>query len=74
MSFETITLARKYPIINGYVQLPPNLDADKDSLSVADALTAYAGSYVEQLTMGSGVPIGFKSGAQQIFVMPAITL
>jgi len=30
MSFETIKIHRDYPIVNGYVALPPNEEDDKE--------------------------------------------
>lgn len=65
MSFESITIYRDYPIIAGFVQIPPNLETDKTAVSEADALVTLVGSTVVSLSLGSGKPTGSKHGAQR---------
>ena len=61
MSLETISIARMFPIINGFVQLPNNNPADKTSVPVS----AFASS-VRELPHASGMGRqGGRFGPQQ---------
>ncbi len=45
-----ITITRSYPIVNGYVQTPPNLEATKTTYTVDDesaAVYSKAGNFYE---------------------------
>ena len=44
MSFETIKIFRDYQIINGFVQMPPNLEKDRNTTTISQALTDIEGS------------------------------
>lgn len=79
MSFETISIVRSFPIINGYVKLPINrtnvkagINGNQDYVTVNDALSAIAGSQEISLSLGSGPNTGRKNGAQRIFELPAV--
>ncbi len=55
----TPNIFRDFAIINGFVQLPPNYEADKNQFLVSEMLTAIPGSYVVTLDRGvsqSGTP------------------
>jgi len=36
MSFNTISIQRNFPVVNGFVQVPNNLDQDKNALIVSE--------------------------------------
>jgi hypothetical protein len=57
MSFEDINIVRAWPIINGYVQIPNNLPADKTRLDADDLL---ASGLVTDAEISS-----FKNGSKQ---------
>ena len=67
MSFETITIARQIPIINGFVQLPNNLERDRSSLSLAAALATLPNAAIGHLTARTGGArlAGGKMGIQE---------
>lgn len=53
MSFETIKIHRQYPIINGMVQVPNNLERNKSLIEISQALqTVYAGSGISLVRIG----------------------
>jgi len=63
MSFETIKIYRDYQIINGFVQVPPNLEKDKNTTTISQALSDIAGSTEYKVTsMGSGPQTGSGFG------------
>jgi hypothetical protein len=64
MSFETIKIYRDYQIINGFVQVPPNLEKDKNTTTISQALSDIDGSveYIVTST-GSGPQTGSGFGA-----------
>lgn len=72
MSFDTIYIHRHYPIKNGYVQVPFNLEKDRTQVSEDEALSQYAGSSVSTLTLGSGKPTGSKFGAQRFLTLAPV--
>lgn len=79
MSFEDILIHRDLPILNKYVQLPPNAEADKTALLDTDAealLTANfpqnQGLTIQSLSLGSGRQTGAKHGAQSFLRLPGI--
>ena len=71
MSFETITIYRDYQIINGYVQLPPNMEKDKTTTTISDALVLIPDS-VEYLlnSVGSGNDTGSGFGRPSTIRFP----
>lgn len=72
MSFETITIHRDLPVINNYVQIPPNNETDKTRVTASNAETAIAGSQLKRLTIGSGRQRGSKCGQQEFLRLPGI--
>lgn len=72
MSFETITIYRDLPIINGYVQFPPNNESDKNRVLATTAQNAIAGSVINGLTVGSNSQRGGKCGRQEFLRLPGI--
>lgn len=80
MSFETITITRQYPVVNGFVQTPPNRDRTtalaapitKTAASVDDYLTDHPTATQVFLSMGSGPMRGGKNGAQSFIELPAV--
>ena len=72
MSASDTTIYRDYPIINGYVQVPHNLDQDKTRVNIADALAAIPGATLKFLSMGSGKCTGSKFGQQGFLRLPGL--
>jgi hypothetical protein len=66
MSIETVTITRQFPIVNGYVQVPNNLERNKTYITVAAAL-AVSGTSIHKLDMESGghKTAGLKHGVQE---------
>lgn len=60
MSFETIKIHRDFPVINGYVQAPPNLEQNKTKTNADSADTTlraqldYNIDPINYITLGSG--------------------
>lgn len=72
MSFETIRIHRDLPVINGFVQVPPNTEDKKTSITPEDAQDAVAGSVITRLSLGSGRQYGSKCGQQEFLRLPGI--
>ena len=60
-----ILIYRDFPVINGFVQVPPNFEQDKSRVSLDRALGTLPGSGEQNLSLGSGPNTGSKFGAQQ---------
>lgn len=73
MSFSTIMIYVQLPIINGFVQLPPNTEKEKTKVSGSDAIRMIDGAIVVRLTNGSGKQTGSKFGAQEFLRLPSLT-
>jgi len=72
MSMSSILIYRDFPIINGYVQVPPVRATEKTKITTDEALDAVSGSVVTRLSLGSGRCRGSKSGQQEWLRLPAI--
>lgn len=73
MSFETIRIHHDIPMIDGFLQIPPNLEKDKNAVSIDDVDNPTESPDVEvgygtviQLS-GSGRQRGSRYGGQEIF-------
>jgi len=67
MSFETITIYRDVPIIDGRVAKPPNNPVDYNTIaSVSDP-------NIVRLSVGSGSQTGSKFGTQEFVRLTGIT-
>lgn len=66
----SILIYRDLQIINGYVQLPPNKEQNKNQLLAEDALTNLQSTEIVRLTNGSGRQFGSRIGAQEILRLP----
>lgn len=73
MSFETISVYRDFPIINGFVQLSPNYEPDKNFFTVDEVLAAFPTATTVYLSQGSGRHTGAGFGAQSWIRIPGIT-
>jgi len=74
---EDILIHRDFPIINGFVQVPPNHEGktgmdslyiakdDKARVTTAEARSALTGETVTRLSMGSGKSTGWRHGQQE---------
>lgn len=76
MSFEDIRIYRDIPIINNYLAMPPNQEADKNAFHCgadcsAEAQTVLAGSGV--IRLGAASETGSKHGRQRWLRLPFIT-
>lgn len=72
MSFSEILIYRQLPIVNGYVQVPPNKPSDKCRVTVDEALSSIVDSNTVNLSIGSGKNTGSKHGSQEIFLLPPV--
>ena len=75
MSFETITIYRDYQIVNGFVQLPPNLEKNRTTTTISTALSSIPDSVEYYLTsVGSGYETGSGFGQSRTirFPLPAL--
>lgn len=73
MSFETITIYRDLPSIDGFVQTPNNTDTDKTRVTIDDAESLIVGSETIRLSLGSGRQRGSKCGQQEFLRLPGIS-
>ena len=63
MSFESIKIYRDYQIINGFVQVPPNLEKDRTTFTTSQVLSDIVGSEIYELdSVGSGTNTGSGFG------------
>jgi hypothetical protein len=69
---STILIHRDLQVIDGFVQVPPNKETDKNRVTVVEALSAIAGSEQVYLSQGSGNNRGWKAGAQSTFRLPGL--
>ena len=73
-----ITISRDFPIIAGYVQVPPNTEnarngiTDKAALLSLASIPALAHAQLTSLSIGSGRPTGFQFGQQRFLRMPGV--
>lgn len=67
MSFETITIHRDLPIIDGQIVKPPNNPVDFISVDAA------TDPNIVRLSVGSGSQTGSKFGAQEFVRLTGIT-
>ncbi len=72
MSMSTIRIHRDFPVINGFVQVPPNKETDKNRVTTVEALTAIDGSIENHLTVASGNNTGWKAGAHSFVRLPGL--
>lgn len=68
MSFNTIEIHRDYQIVNGYVQVPPNDESTKTSVTIEDGLALFSGSTIVQLSPGSKLTTGRSRGTSTVFL------
>ena len=74
MSFETITVYRDFPLINGYVQVPPNHEGEKTAYSPTAFLAAVADSVQTRLPHPDTNPnTGRKFGSHEFIRVPGQT-
>jgi hypothetical protein len=66
MSFETITIVRQFPVINGFVQLPDNYIRNRTSVPVKDFLATTGADLVKIQHTGGARIAGSKHGVQEI--------
>jgi len=63
MSFESIKIYRDYQIVNGFVQVPPNLEKDRTSFTTSQVLSDTSGSEIYEMeSVGSGSNTGSGFG------------
>ena len=63
MSFESIKIYRDYQIINGFVQVPPNLEKNRTTYTTTQVLSDISGSVVYDMdSIGSGTNTGSGFG------------
>lgn len=62
---SNIMIYRDYPIINGYIQIPPNKEIDKSRVDAWVAFDTIIGSDIVGLSLGSGPNAGSKFGGQR---------
>ncbi len=75
MSFETIRIYRDIPAIDGFLQVPPNKDKNKNKgvdINLTPSLSPPLGTIV-RLTGGSGRQRGSRCGSQEFFRLFGIT-
>lgn len=72
MSLQDITIHRDFPIIDGFVQVPPNKETDKTRVTEAEALSLISGSETTRLSLGSGRSQGSKYGQQEFIRLPGL--
>ncbi len=74
MSFETILIHRDVPSIDGFLQVPPNKEKNKNKgvdPNTAELLSPPLGNVV-RLTGGSGRQRGSRYGVQEFFRLDGI--
>ncbi len=72
MSFETIRIHRDIPIIDGYLQVPPNKDKDKNRLTVAEAESIDPAPGTILRLSGSGRQRGSRHGGQEFYRLSGV--
>ena len=72
MAAQDILIFRQLPIIDGYVQTPPNLEANKNAITALAALTAIPTATVARLSQGTGYQTGRSFGQQAFLQLPGL--
>lgn len=74
MSFETIQVSRDYPIVNGFVMVPPNHEGEKTTYTPTEFLAAVANSVQMRLSQPNTNPnTGRGFGSQEFIRVPGQT-
>jgi hypothetical protein len=76
MSFEDIRIYRDIPIVNNYLALPPNREADKNAFYCGGDCSAEAQSLLPDsgvVQFGTGQETGGKNARQRWLRLPFIT-
>jgi hypothetical protein len=69
----SINVFRDFPIINGFVQLAPNYEADKNEYTIAEVQAAFPEAEIVKLSHGSGRNTSAGFGVQRWIRIPGIT-
>lgn len=72
MSLQDIRIHRDFPIIDGFVQVPPNEETDKTRVTESEALSLITDSETKRLSLGSGRQRGSKYGQQEWIRLPGL--
>jgi hypothetical protein len=73
MSFKSIKIYRDIPVIDGFAQIPDNLEAEKESYEAPRSGIAVGGAFDNtELSLGSGDQTGSKFGAQRFIRLDPI--
>lgn len=74
-SFSSIKIHRSLPVRAGYVQVPPNREKDKTTVTVDAALAAATGSKVTRLPDAGGhSTAGTKHGCQEMIELAGVAI
>lgn len=73
-SFNTISIQRLIPVVNGYVQLPLNKEKNKNSVTTDRALAVSGTKLIRSSAGGGASTAGGKHGGQEFIQLPAIHL
>jgi len=66
-----ITIYRDFPIIDSFVQLPPNREQDKNRYTIANVLSGIDGSFIHKL--GPTSRTSGRYGSQDMIRVPEQT-
>lgn len=65
-----ITINRLYPVVNGFVQIPNNLEQNRSTISIAEALNVDGVQLVCMGPTGVARVAGGKPGIQEMIQLP----
>lgn len=76
MPMSDIKIYRQLPIINGFVQVPPNRPADKTRVSAIDTTDSSGAIFISGATVkqfGYAQNTGSKHGRQRFYELPGVS-
>ena len=82
MSFETIKIVRQLPVVNGFVQMPPNLESMRTALPLQGQFASPSNSPLDLggklVRLGGGTgghsTAGSRHGTQEFVETPGVSL
>jgi len=64
MSAESISIVRQFPVINGFVQLPPNRESDRAKYPISGVLSDVLGVGIDGSSEAFLSPVGANTGSK----------
>jgi hypothetical protein len=73
-SFGTITIQRNVPVVGGFIRVAPDFSKDRTKTSIQSALGVSGTKLIRLLPSGGASSAGGKYGAQELIVLPPVSV